>query len=180
MAFLSQTVFVTGNAKKLSEVRNILGPIESVHMDIPELQETPENISKQKARFAFNVLKRPVLVEDTCLAFNALGGMPGPYIKWFSEAAGNQGLLNMIKACEDKTAYAICTFSYYDGNAEPLVFRGEIKGVIIEGGECDFGWDSIFQPEGYNIPFSEMSFEQKNSISHRCKALHKVKAHFNL
>ncbi|PON66102.1 Ham1-like protein [Trema orientale] len=75
--------FVTGNAKKLEEVRAILGnsiPFQSLKLDLPELQGEPEDISKEKARLAAIQVNGPVLVEDTCLCFNALKGLPGPYI----------------------------------------------------------------------------------------------------
>ncbi|KAM0828933.1 hypothetical protein ACQ4PT_067203 [Festuca glaucescens] len=75
--------FVTGNAKKLEEVRAILGssiPFQSLKLDLPELQGEPEDISKEKARMAASQVNGPVLVEDTCLCFNALKGLPGPYM----------------------------------------------------------------------------------------------------
>ncbi|KAG6423017.1 hypothetical protein SASPL_113400 [Salvia splendens] len=80
-AVLSQPVtFVTGNAKKLEEVRSILGnsiPFRSLKLDLPELQGEPEEISREKARLAAKEVNGPVLVEDTCLCFNALKGLPG-------------------------------------------------------------------------------------------------------
>ncbi|CAN6476944.1 unnamed protein product [Victoria cruziana] len=87
--------FVTGNAKKLEEVRAILGhyiPFQSLKLDLPELQGEPEEISKEKARLAARKVNGPVLVEDTCLCFNALGGLPGPYIKWFLQKIGHEGI----------------------------------------------------------------------------------------
>ncbi|KAF8014285.1 hypothetical protein BT93_H0197 [Corymbia citriodora subsp. variegata] len=75
--------FVTSNAKKLEEVRTILGesiPFQSLKLDVPELQGEPEDISREKARLAAIEVGGPVLVEDTCLCFNALKGLPGPYM----------------------------------------------------------------------------------------------------
>ncbi|GAV78454.1 Ham1p_like domain-containing protein [Cephalotus follicularis] len=72
--------FVTGNAKKLEEVKAILGssiPFQSLKLDLPELQGEPEEISKEKARLAAIKVNGPVLVEDTCLCFNAFQGLPG-------------------------------------------------------------------------------------------------------
>ncbi|KAL2923170.1 Inosine triphosphate pyrophosphatase [Bienertia sinuspersici] len=71
--------FVTGNPKKLEEVKAILGqsiPFQSLKLDLPELQGEPEDISKEKARLAAIQVNGPVLVEDTCLCFNALKGLP--------------------------------------------------------------------------------------------------------
>ncbi|KAJ9700943.1 hypothetical protein PVL29_006326 [Vitis rotundifolia] len=121
--------FVTGNAKKLEEVRYILGqsiPFNSLKLDLPELQGEPEDISKEKARLAAIQVNGPVLVEDTCLCFNALKGLPGPYIKWFLQKIGHEGLNNLLMAYEDKSAYALCAFSFALGpDAEPVTFLGK-------------------------------------------------------
>ncbi|XP_064131914.1 inosine triphosphate pyrophosphatase isoform X2 [Loxodonta africana] len=68
----------------------------------------------------------PVLVEDTCLCFNALGGLPGPYIKWFLEKLKPEGLHQLLAGFEDKSAYALCTFALSTGDPrEPVrLFRG--------------------------------------------------------
>ncbi|XP_009593548.1 inosine triphosphate pyrophosphatase isoform X2 [Nicotiana tomentosiformis] len=175
--------FVTGNAKKLEEVRAILGqsiPFQSLKLDLPELQGEPEDISKEKARIAAKEVNGPVLVEDTCLCFNALKGLPGPYIKWFLQKIGHEGLNNLLLAYEDKTAYAMCVFSLALGpNTEPLTFVGKTLGRIVPArGPNDFGWDPIFQPHGYDQTYAEMPKEEKNKISHRGKALELVKSHF--
>ncbi|XP_039133247.1 inosine triphosphate pyrophosphatase [Dioscorea cayenensis subsp. rotundata] len=175
--------FVTGNAKKLEEVKAILGnsiPFQSLKLDLPELQGEPEEISKEKARMAALQIDGPVLVEDTCLCFNALNGLPGPYIKWFLQKTGHEGLNNLLKAYEDKSAYAMCIFSLALGpRVEPITFIGKTQGKIVPArGPPDFGWDPIFQPDGYELTYAEMPKEEKNKISHRSKALTMVKAHF--
>ncbi|XP_006360327.1 inosine triphosphate pyrophosphatase [Solanum tuberosum] len=175
--------FVTGNAKKLEEVRAILGqsiPFQSLKLDLPELQGEPEDISKEKARIAAKEVNGPVLVEDTCLCFNALKGLPGPYIKWFLQKISHEGLNNLLMAYEDKTAYAMCIFSLALGpNTEPMTFVGKTLGRIVPArGPNDFGWDPIFQPHGYDQTYAEMPKEEKNKISHRGKALELVKLHF--
>lgn len=175
--------FVTGNAKKLEEVRAILGqsiPFQSLKLDLPELQGEPEDISKEKARIAAKEVNGPVLVEDTCLCFNALKGLPGPYIKWFLQKIGHEGLNNLLMAYEDKTAYAMCIFSLALGpNTEPMTFVGKTLGRIVPArGPNDFGWDPIFEPHGYDQTYAEMPKEEKNKISHRGKALELVNSHF--
>ncbi|KAI6694050.1 hypothetical protein NL676_021760 [Syzygium grande] len=163
--------FVTGNAKKLEEVRSILGqsiPFQPLKLDLPELQGEPEDISREKARLAAIEVSGPVLVEDTCLCFNALKGLPGPYIKWFLQKLGHEGLNNMLMAYEDKSAYALCAFSFMNGpDAEPITFLGKTPGKIVPArGPTDFGWDPIFQPDGYEQTYAEMPKEEKNKISH--------------
>ncbi|KAH7832936.1 hypothetical protein Vadar_001537 [Vaccinium darrowii] len=175
--------FVTGNAKKLEEVRAILGhsiPFNSLKLDLPELQGEPEEISKEKARLAANQVNGPVLVEDTCLCFNALKGLPGPYIKWFLQKIGHEGLNNLLMAYTDKSAYALCVFSLALGpTMEPITFLGKTPGKIVPPrGPNDFGWDPIFQPDGYDQTYAEMPKEEKNKISHRSRALALVRSHF--
>ncbi|KAI4338193.1 hypothetical protein L6164_016537 [Bauhinia variegata] len=179
--------FVTGNAKKLEEVRAILGqsiPFQSLKLELPELQGEPEDISKEKARLAALQVKGPVLVEDTCLCFNALKGLPGPYIprtsKWFLQKIGHEGLNNLLMAYDDKSAYALCAFSLALGpDSEPITFVGKTPGKIVPPrGPNDFGWDPIFQPDGYEQTYAEMPKEEKNKISHRFRALAQVKSHF--
>ena len=84
----------------------------------------------------------------------------------------------MVKNFEDKTAYAQCIFAFCEGpEAEPVTFVGRCNGQIVEPrGENMFGWDPVFQPEGFETTFAEMSAEDKNGISHRGNALAKVKA----
>ncbi|VVA35140.1 PREDICTED: inosine triphosphate [Prunus dulcis] len=158
--------FVTGNAKKLEEVRAILGssiPFQSLRLDLPELQGEPEEISKEKAKLAALQVNGPVLVEDTCLCFNAL-----------------KGLYNLLMAYEDKSAYALCSFSFSTGpSVEPITFLGKTPGKIVPArGPTDFGWDAMFQPDGYDQTYAEMPKEEKNRISHRSRALALVKSHF--
>jgi alkylhydroperoxidase family enzyme len=96
--------FVTGNAKKLQEVTAILGAGEnsfpyrlvSRKIDLPELQGTPEDVSREKCKLAVQVVKGPVIVEDTSLCFNALGGLPGVYIKVSTSRLHFQEILYFI------------------------------------------------------------------------------------
>ncbi|XP_022084352.1 inosine triphosphate pyrophosphatase-like isoform X2 [Acanthaster planci] len=177
-------VFVTGNAKKLEEVVAILGDkfnVTSRNIDLPEFQGEPEDISIAKCREAVKHVKGPVIVEDTCLCFNALGGLPGPYIKWFLSKLGPSGLHRLLTGWEDKTAYALCTFAYSSGNLQdPVqVFKGQTHGTIVSPrGPPSFGWDPCFQPDGFTQTYAEMESTTKNSISHRGKALKKLAEHF--
>lgn len=180
-------MFVTGNANKLREVTQILGDdfpwtIVAKNIDLPELQGEPDDISIQKCKLAAAEIKGPVIVEDTCLCFNALGGLPGPYIKWFLEKLKPEGLFKLLSGWEDKTGYALCTFAYSTGNSEDevQVFHGKTDGVIVEPrGPRDFGWDPCFQPDGFDQTYAELDKSVKNSISHRRKALNALKEYFS-
>lgn len=173
--------FITGNAHKLREVKAILEPaiqVDSQTLDLIEIQGTIEEVTLDKCRRAADLIEGPVLVEDTCLAFNALNGLPGPYIKWFMASLGHQGLNNLLAAYEDKSAQAICTFAYSPGPGhEPILFQGITDGKIVPPrGPPDFGWDAIFEYQGET--YAEMDKAEKNKISHRGKALAKLQAWF--
>ncbi|CAH1155008.1 unnamed protein product [Phaedon cochleariae] len=178
--------FVTGNAKKLEEVIQILGSdfprqLVSKSVELPELQGELDEISILKAREAHRQISGPVIVEDTALCFNSLKGLPGPYIKWFLQKLGPEGLYQMLHGFEDKSAQAVCTFAYHTGdeNEEVVLFQGRTDGSIVSPrGPRDFGWDPCFQPLGYEVTYAEMPKSEKNKISHRYKALELLRKHF--
>ncbi|XP_062121277.1 inosine triphosphate pyrophosphatase [Drosophila sulfurigaster albostrigata] len=177
--------FVTGNAKKLEELISILGPnfprtIVSKKIDLPELQGEIEEIAVIKCKEAAKHVDGPVLIEDTSLCFNALEGLPGPYIKWFLEKLKPEGLYRLLSGWEDKSAQAICTFAYCENSsAEPQIFKGITEGDIVEPrGPRDFGWDPVFQPKGFDLTYAQLPKPQKNSISHRYRALALLQKHF--
>ncbi|KAL8658656.1 MAG: hypothetical protein Q9202_007497 [Teloschistes flavicans] len=170
--------FITSNTKKLAEVKAILGgiiPLKSCSLELVEIQGTIEEISKDKCSKAAAAVGGPVLVEDTCLCFNALKGLPGPYIKWFLQALGHQGLNDLLAAYEDKSAQAVCTFAYCEGSGHnPLIFDGRVTGKIVPPrGPLDFGWDPIFEYMGET--YAEMDKTKKNGLSHRFLALTKLR-----
>ncbi|TQW11193.1 Ham1 family protein [Cordyceps javanica] len=115
--------FITGNANKLHEVKAILEPeieVRSQAIDLEEVQGSVEEVTLSKCRRAID---GPVLVEDTALCFNALGGL-----KWFLATIGLQGLNNLLAAYSDKSADAICTFGYSEGRGKtPILFQGRCQ-----------------------------------------------------
>uniref|UniRef100_H3AUG1 Inosine triphosphate pyrophosphatase n=1 Tax=Latimeria chalumnae TaxID=7897 RepID=H3AUG1_LATCH len=174
-------VFVTGNAKKLEEVVQILGdrfPCKLVakKIDLLEFQGEPDEISIYKCREA----ARQVSSSTVCI-FLFFGGHPVPYVKWFLEKLKPEGLYKLLAGFEDKSAYALCTFAFSTGNPEDPVqlFKGKTLGRIVEPrGPRDFGWDPCFQPDSFDQTYAEMPKEMKNSISHRYQALKKMADHF--
>jgi inosine triphosphate pyrophosphatase len=117
------------------------------------------------------------MVEDTSLCFNALGGLPGVYIKWFLEKLGHEGLNKMLVGFDDKSAYAQCIFSFTPSpSVEPICFVGRTHGKIVAArGPLDFGWDPIFEPDGFEGTYAELDKSVKNTISHRYRSLEKVR-----
>lgn len=173
--------FITGNKNKLGEVKAILEPtisVQSQALDLIEVQGTLEEVTIAKCRAAAEQVGGPVLVEDTCLCFDALNGLPGPYIKWFLNDIGHDGLNNLLAAYEDKGAKAVCTFGFSQGPGhEPVLFQGITQGKIVPArGPPTFGWDCIFEYEGKT--YAEMEKSAKNKVSHRGRALEKLQAWF--
>eukprot|EP00466_Bigelowiella_natans_P015512 jgi/Bigna1/147625/aug1.248_g22333 len=160
--------FVTGNKHKLAEVQAILkGVVDCTNkkLDLPEMQGEPVEVSQEKCKLAVEEIKGPTIVEDTSLCFNALGGLPGVYIKWFLKKLGHDGLNKMLSAYEDK-----CIFCYCEGPGKEIVeFVGRCPGKIVPArGPTDFGWDPVFEPdESKGETFAEMDKQEKNKISHR-------------
>ncbi|THY34868.1 Ham1-like protein [Aureobasidium pullulans] len=173
-----QLNFITGNKNKLAEVQAILAPtgvdLSNQSVDLLEIQGTIEEISKDKCRRAADTVGGPVLVEDTCLCFDAFDELPGPYVKWFMQSLGVKQFHKLLAGFEDKGAQAVCTFAYSEGPGhEPIVFQGRTRGKIVEArGPTDFGWDACFEYEGQT--YAEMAKVEKNKISHRGKALAKL------
>ena len=118
-------------------------------LDLPELQGEPDDIAKEKGRLAAEKANGAVMCEDTLLCFNALGGLPGPYIKWFLGKLGHVGLNNMLAAYDDKSAYAQCLFALCAGPGQPVrLFDGRTPGKIVPArGDNQFGWDPVFEPD---------------------------------
>ncbi len=180
--------FVTGNKKKLDEVKRILSvddnslpfSIGNQKIDLPELQGNPLDIVREKCAIAAKEVNGAVITEDTSLCFTALNDMPGPYIKWYLEKCGHQGLNSMIAFSDDKSAYAQTVVGFCPGPGQDVViFDGRTQGQIVPArGSLDFGWDPIFQPdEGGGKTYAEMSKEEKDAISHRSRAFEKLKSY---
>jgi inosine triphosphate pyrophosphatase len=170
--------FITRNEKKLNEVKAILKgyTIEHIEIDLPELQGERNHVVKEKARSASKQLKRTVIVDDTNLCFNALNGLPGPYIRDFLEKIGVTGLYKLLAGFEDKTAKAICMVGYCEPKKEPVLFEGIVEGTIVEPKQKDCRWwDAIFKPKGSNKTYLEMTNDEKNRISHRKKAFEQLR-----
>jgi len=147
-------IFITGNQNKADYLSRSLG-IELIHqkIDLDEIQSPdPAAVIEHKVRQAYQLIKKPVLVEDTSLCFNALDGLPGTFVKFFVEANdGLESMCRMLDGFDDRSAYASAVYGYYDGD-KMRFFSGRLDGTIATHarGEGGYGWDKIFEPTGYN------------------------------
>ena len=185
-------VFATNNQNKLIEVRKILGnqfkvlSLEDIgcHDDIPEKGQTLEDNALIKAQYVYNKYHVDCFADDTGLEVDALGGAPGVYSARYAGGAGHDSQANMTKLLHElennnnrrarfRTVIALII------NGKTKTFEGIVNGEIItqrRGGE-GFGYDPIFQPEGYNKTFAELGTDIKNQISHRARAVQKLADH---
>jgi inosine triphosphate pyrophosphatase len=166
--------FVTGNEKKFAEARVFFPHVEQLDIDLPEIQslDSQEIISRKLQAASRKFAGKKIIVEDTSLVFHAWNGLPGPLVKWYLQTVGDKGIWHMINSFADKSASAICTIGYSDGEKTEF-FEGIVTGTIVEPTvDSHFGRDALFQPDGFDKTFAHMTKEEKNAVSHRGKALH--------
>ena len=152
-------------------------PIEHKNFDLPEIQSLSlQEVVEDKARRAFALAGKPVLIEDVSVVFNALGGLPGPLIKWFDRTLGNEGMCRLLDAYSDRGAITEVQFAYCDGE-DVQIFSGEVKGTIAKEprGDGGFGWDRIFIPDGHDKTRGEMGEEEWHDSGMRKIALLKLR-----
>ncbi|HIN46981.1 MAG TPA: non-canonical purine NTP pyrophosphatase [Deltaproteobacteria bacterium] len=175
--------FATSNSNKLRELSSLLdSPLISTPLDLQEIQTTDlHELVKNKLQQAFDKLSAPVIVEDTSLYFEAWNELPGPFVKWFLESLGLEGMVCALSQFEDTSARAVCCLGFTIDGKTMHFFEGKVKGYIVEPrGSRNFGWDSIFQPAGQQKTFGEMSPEEKQRLSPRGKAAVKFKQFLKL
>ena len=191
-------VFATNNQHKLQEVRQILGDRFEVmgladigcHEDIPETAETLEGNALQKARYVKEHYDLDCFADDTGLEVRALNGAPGVHTARYAELFGtgethdsNANMNLLLRNLENKTdrhaRFRTVIALIYKG--EEHLFEGIVEGTILHErhGSEGFGYDPIFQPNGYDTSFAEMSPQDKNAISHRGRATAKLAAFLN-
>jgi non-canonical purine NTP pyrophosphatase (RdgB/HAM1 family) len=166
-------VLVTGNDHKWHEAQRILGvPLERVRLDLPELQEESiAAVAREKAFAAFERLQRPCIVEDAGIELAALGGFPGPFIKYWERQGGHASICRALDTQSSRKAVAVCALGIASAQGVHLV-EGRVSGTIAKEpvGDNGFGWDSIFVPDGEQRTFAQMTAEEKDAQSHRRRA----------
>lgn len=186
-------VFATNNAHKLTEVQAVLGegftlvtPREcGVREDIPEEQDTLEGNASQKSHYLKTRTGLDCFADDTGLEVEALGGAPGVHSARYATdghdfAANNRLLLKNLAGQSNRRARFRTVISLLLNDEEHL-FEGVVEGRIIEHetGHEGFGYDPLFIPDGYEQTFAQMTTEQKNTVSHRARAVRKLVAYLH-
>ena len=181
-------VFASNNDHKISEIKNILGDSLillslkdlNIYEEIPEEEPDLEGNALSKARYVHKITGMNVFADDTGLEIDALGGMPGVRSARF--AGGNKDfsanidkVLSMLGSEVNRKGRFRTVIALIYNNIEYL-FEGIVEGNIIHArrGNQGFGYDPVFIPEGKNRTFAEMDLSEKNSLSHRARALEKL------
>ena len=185
---MKKIVFATNNKNKLREMREIMDGLYEVlslddigcHEEIIEDADTIEGNAKIKADFVTNKYHLDCFADDTGLEVEALGGAPGVYsARYAGEHCSYQDnvnkLLEALRGVENRKA-AFRTVIALNLHGKSYFFEGRCNGQIINEprGTEGFGYDPVFQPDGYNQTFAELGHEVKNAISHRGRATQKL------
>lgn len=179
-------LLASANPHKIEELRQILEPfgieLKSTHdfpcgVEVVEDQPDLEGNALKKARYWNQLTGLPALADDTGLEVDALKGAPGVYSARYAGehvtyAQNVEKLLRELDEENNRKARFRTVIAFVDGENEQL-FEGSCEGTIIHvpKGEKGFGYDPVFVPSGYKKTFAELCSEEKNSISHRGRAL---------
>jgi XTP/dITP diphosphohydrolase len=180
-------VFATNNIHKTEEVADILAPEYQVlnlkdincSVDIPETGNTFAENATLKSSYVYQHYHLDCFADDSGLEAEALNNEPGIFSARYSgvrdDAANLQLLLTNLEGKSNRKARFKTVISLLK-NGENHLFEGVIEGTIRTepAGNKGFGYDPIFQPDGYNITFAEMEMSEKNKISHRALAMQKL------
>jgi non-canonical purine NTP pyrophosphatase (RdgB/HAM1 family) len=173
-------VFITGNQHKADYLAKWLDmPVKHHKVDLDEIQSLDlKKVVEHKARQAYEVLKKPVLVEDVALTFTAMGRLPGTLVKWFVEEVGNEGLCKVADSLEHRKAVASICYGLYDGEAIHF-FEDHMDGEVppVPRGDHGFGWNPVFIPKGSTKTYAEMTDEEVRPFSIRANAIKELKAY---
>ena len=155
---MQQLTFITGNAGKAKYMSDYFHiAVTHTKLDLPEIQSlSPRAVAEDKSRRAYERLGTPVLVEDGSLTFTALGHLPGPFIKWFFDELGNEGLIHLLDHYEDRSAVIEVVYALCDETGVHT-FSATQKGTITKEmrGSNGFGLDPIFVTEGHDKTWAE-------------------------
>jgi inosine triphosphate pyrophosphatase len=177
---MANVTFITGNQNKADYLSKYFGhPVDHVKLNLDEIQSTDLNeIVEHKVRQAYELLEKPVIVEDVSLEFAAFGGLPGPFIKFFEEKIPFEVICSIIGNGLTRKATARCVFGYFDGK-ELKLFEGHLDGEISEkpSGNNGYGWDKIFIPEGYKVTRASLDEEDDQKTYLKIKPFAKLKTY---
>ncbi|MGV8984611.1 XTP/dITP diphosphatase [Clostridium sp.] len=192
---MKKLIVASNNDHKIKEIKEMLSqfPFEvlslkeaNLNIDVEETGSTFMDNAEIKANEIFKIANgEMVLADDSGLSVEFLDGAPGVFSARFAgvhgdTSANNEKLLYLLEGekKEDRKAKFICAMVLIINEDEILKVQGEVEGIITAEfrGEKGFGYDPLFYFPEYNKTFAQMSNEEKNAISHRGRALEKLKS----
>lgn len=192
---MKKIILSTKNRGKIKEINRLFegSDVEFVGLDafpdVPDVVEDGETFEEnalKKAREVHQYTGMTALSEDSGLEVDALGGAPGVRSARFASqtASDRENVEKLIEELRDvprekRTARFVSVFCLFNGG-EPTFFEGFVSGRIDQEprGESGFGYDPLFIPDGYDNTFAELGSEIKNRISHRARAIEKLRGYF--
>lgn len=181
-------IFSTNNEHKLEEVKAILEPYYQIlslkeigdDTDIPETGDTLEDNALIKANYLWNTYHMNCFADDTGLEVEALDNAPGVYSARYAgeQKSSEDNVAKLLKELEGKenrkARFRTVIALIIEGKR--YIFEGRIEGVITTSpkGNSGFGYDPVFQPDGYDKTFAELTLADKNEISHRARAVQQL------
>ena len=182
-----QFVLASHNKKKMAEMAAILSGLDIEVVPLPENAPEPEENGVTfeenamiKAKSAADFTGLPAIADDSGLCVDALGGAPGIYSARYCEGTDrdrNTLLLQNMSDKDDRTCRFVCAIACVLPDGGTLTVRGECEGELLREshGEGGFGYDPLFYVPAYGCTFGELPPETKNQISHRGRALRKLR-----
>jgi XTP/dITP diphosphohydrolase len=177
---------ITGNTGKFKEIRSHLEgkgidllqeDFDFVEVQADTLEEVVlHGLQDYTARMGTGVA---VMKDDSGLFIDALGGFPGVYSAYVLRTISNKGILKLMEGVADRGAVFRTAIGMFEPEKGIGIYRGEVRGniTLAERGRLGFGFDPIFQPVGEGRTFAEMTVADKNTMSHRIRALRSLLDH---
>lgn len=192
---LEEIVFASHNEGKIKEIKKLLAPYgikvkSALDMNLPDVEETGKTFEENsllKSRTIAKLVNMPCLADDSGLCVDALNGAPGVYsARYAPNRDFDKGMEKLLAEMEkspnkSRNAHFSCVISLSWPDGQYKVFAGQVDGKIAfhKMGTGGFGYDPLFVPEGFTNSFAQMSQEEKNKISHRGRAVEKLKDFLN-
>lgn len=186
-----ELIVASNNKNKIKEIKEIFKDLDydilslkdiNFNQDIEESGTTFEENSLIKAQTIYKLYHKAVIADDSGLMVRALNGEPGVYSHRYAgleenDEANNLKLINNLKGISDRACKYVCVITYINSQGEVIQARGEVLGSIIDTrrGDNGFGYDPYFYIASLDKTMAELSLNEKNEISHRSKALNKLK-----
>lgn len=192
---LEEIVFASHNEGKIKEIKKLLAPYgikvkSALDMNLPDVEETGKTFEENsllKSRTIAKLVNMPCLADDSGLCVDVLNGAPGVYsARYAPNRDFDKGMEKLLAEMEkspnkSRNAHFSCVISLAWPDGQYKVFAGQVDGKIAfhKMGAGGFGYDPLFVPEGFTSSFAQMSQEEKNKISHRGRAVEKLKDFLN-